>query len=55
METLHNTGIKLFVLAALEEHQLRVSFALLFFFLDAVVPVSMQYILCLVTVRMRVL
>jgi hypothetical protein len=52
METLDNIGIKLFVLAALKEHEF---YLVLFFCLCCVVPVSVQYRLCLVTVCVRVL
>jgi hypothetical protein len=52
METLDNTGIKLFVLAALKEH-----FFIFFFYyfvcLCCAVQVSMHYKLCLVTVCVK--
>ena len=48
VETLDNIGIKLFVLAALKEHWLYLS---LFVCLGSVVQVSMQYRLCLETVK----
>ena len=51
METLDNIGIKLFVLAALKEHLLYLP---IFFCLCCVVPVSVHYRLCLVTVFMKV-
>ena len=51
METLDSIGIKLFVLAALKEHIFHYSFVCL----CCVVPVSLHYILCLVTVCMKVL
>jgi len=52
METLDKIGIKLFVLAALNERELYLS---LFFCLCCAVPVSMHYRLYLVTVCMKVL
>ena len=51
METLDSIGIKLFVLAALKEHTFHYSFVCL----CCVVPLSVHYILCLVTVCMKVL
>ena len=56
METLGRTRIKLFVLAALKEHNLRVCFViLLFVYLRCVVLVSVHHRLCLVTVLRNVL
>jgi hypothetical protein len=52
METLDNVGIKLFVLAALKEHQL---YLLLYFICVSLVLVSMHERLCLVTVLVKVL
>jgi len=52
METPDNIGIKLFVLATLKEYWL---YLLLFLCLCCVVPVSVHYRLCLVTVGMKAL
>jgi hypothetical protein len=53
METVHNTGMKLFVWATLKEHELCVSYVILLC-VYAVVPVSMQYRWSSVKVRMEV-
>ena len=52
METLDIIGIKLFVLAALNEHQFIFRYS--FVCLHCVVPVSVHYRLCLVTVLTKV-
>jgi len=54
METLHNIGIKLFVLGC-TERKLVPPFVILLFCLCCVVPVLMHYRLCLGTVCMKVL
>jgi hypothetical protein len=52
METSDYKGIRLFVLAALKEHQLYLSLFVCLF-IRCVVPLSVHYRLCLVIVRME--